>query len=126
MTLTNEQRVQLERLRRKYRIDFAGRLSSNKWPEVHRAKFFAIQMLGERKYNTYGSNTNPAAEAWKLDVKLSAGRLAESAARCVRRNESTWRFGCEPLVFARLIAEVAWYVLHIQIFFFFLFFLLGG
>jgi hypothetical protein len=35
-------------------------------------------------------------------------QLTERAQRCKHRNESSWRFACEPLIFARLSAEVAW------------------
>ncbi|KAL4912676.1 hypothetical protein BDW62DRAFT_12956 [Aspergillus aurantiobrunneus] len=43
---------------------------------------------------------------WIADIKNHAEELSERAKRCVRRNESTWRFACEPYALARLTSEV--------------------
>ncbi|KAJ9130775.1 hypothetical protein NKR23_g12027 [Pleurostoma richardsiae] len=43
---------------------------------------------------------------WKSNVKFLANNLVARAKRNVKRNESSWRMSCEPLIFARLSGEV--------------------
>ena len=51
-----------------------------------------------------------ANEPWKFQTKQCAVRLAGIALSRSRerRNEAGWRFGVEPLVFARFQTEVVW------------------
>ena len=65
---------------------------------------------GNLKYEDYTADpeNDNQAEPWKLKAKELAVQLTERAGRCVRRNEASWRFACEPLIFARLNADVAW------------------
>lgn len=63
--------------------------------------------LGERKFDSFATGPNVTSdEPWKIQVKSQAALLVERSRRCRQRNESSWRFACEPLVFARLEAEV--------------------
>jgi hypothetical protein len=109
MPLTPPERRKLENLKRKYRIEFRGEVASNQWPQGHRTTFAAIQELGKTQFDTYAADPTLMESApWKAEVKEQAKQLTSRAKRCVRRNESTWRFACEPYVLARLSAEVVW------------------
>jgi hypothetical protein len=112
MTFNRKQREAFEDLRRKRRIHFRGPLVSAEWPQNHRQSFATIERLGNMKYNEYSTELNKEIgnEPWKIQAKDLATRLTEQAARCHRRNEASWRFACEPLIFARLNAEVTWSV----------------
>ncbi|KAK6542678.1 hypothetical protein TWF694_006622 [Orbilia ellipsospora] len=111
MPTKKEHRPVFERLRREYNIIFRDQLPSNEWPDSHRNVFEAIEKLKEYKYSTYlipeefGSNLDPSP--WKIEAKNQAKRLTEKARDCTSRNEATWRYACEPLVFSRLTSEVA-------------------
>lgn len=110
MTFTPVQRERFEALRRKHRILFRGSIPAVDWPHNHQRRFAAIQSLGNLKYEDYTADpeNDNQAEPWKLKAKELAVQLTERAGRCVRRNEASWRFACEPLIFARLNADVAW------------------
>ncbi|KAF4631105.1 hypothetical protein G7Y89_g7026 [Cudoniella acicularis] len=43
---------------------------------------------------------------WKPEVKSSATVLVDIAKRCRHRNESSWRYACEPVILGRLSSEV--------------------
>jgi hypothetical protein len=112
--MTLEELTRLERLAREYRVDFIGELDSREWPENHKATLAHIQELGRNRFDSYATSTATIDEQpWKLEVKHEACRLVESARRCKRRNESSWRYACEPLIFARLKAEVVWQVIRL-------------
>jgi hypothetical protein len=65
--------------------------------------------LGERKLDSFATGPNVTSdEPWKVQVISQAALLVEKSRRCKQRNESSWRFACEPLIFARLEAEVVW------------------
>jgi hypothetical protein len=73
--------------------------------------FEAIWRLGQIKYVEYEAvEESPSSilPEWKHEAKRLAKHLTEKAEQCVRRNEASWRFACEPLVFTRFSAEVAW------------------
>lgn len=117
MTLTTEQRLALEKLRKEYRIIFTKDTCQENWPSNQKCVFEAIQTLGRIKYDAYAVNEDGGgiSEPWKHQAKRLAKRLTEKAEQCVRRNEASWRFACEPLVFTRFGAEVAWYAdLHLS------------
>lgn len=109
--MTPELRRILEQLRREYHIVFQSDLPPTQWPRNHRSVFEAIQKLGQIKYAEYGSGGGPetsAREEWKHRSKVLAKKLTEKAEQCLRRDEASWRFACEPLVFTQFSAEVAW------------------
>ena len=111
MTFTSEQRRALEDLRKEYRIFFSKDTSQGTWSPSQRHIFEAVQKLGQIKYDDYAANEDDGgkSEPWKYQAKQLAKRLTEKAVDCVRRNEASWRYACEPLVFTRFGAEVAWY-----------------
>ena len=109
MPFAPQERRKLEKLRRKYRIEFRGEVPSHEWPESHRSTFVAVDELGKRQFETYAVNPIAVEDApWTAEVKTQAESLSERAKRCVSRNESTWRFACEPYAMARLTSEVVW------------------
>lgn len=99
----------LDDLCKEYRIKFIGELPPDQWPESYKTVLQDVAKLGETKAASYAtdSRTNDN-EPWKLEVKQLAFNLMERAKRSTQRNESSWRFACEPLIFARLSSEVAW------------------
>lgn len=111
MTFTSEQRLALEKLRKEYRIIFTKDADQENWPASQKCVFEAVQTLGRIKYDDYAvdEDSGGISEPWKHQAKRLAKTLTEKAEQCVRRNEASWRFACEPLVFTRLSAEVAWY-----------------
>lgn len=111
MTFTSEQRIALEKLRKEYRIIFTKDTCQENWPPNQKTVFEAVQTLGRIKYDAYAVTDGGGGiiEPWKHQAKRLAKRLTEKAEQCVRRNEASWRFACEPLVFSRFGAEVAWY-----------------
>jgi hypothetical protein len=109
MPFTAKERQKVEKLRRRYRIDFLGEVPRHEWPESHRSTFNAVEELGRKQFDTYAVDLTTVETApWSADVKKQAEDLTERAKRCVRRNESTWRFACEPYALARLTSEVVW------------------
>ena len=111
MTFTSEQRLALEKLRKEYGIIFSKDTGQGNWPPSQKGIFEAVQTLGQIKYDGYAAaeDGRGISEPWKCQAKRLAKRLTEKAEQCVRRNEASWRFACEPLVFTRFGAEVAWY-----------------
>ncbi|KAI0553686.1 hypothetical protein F4679DRAFT_530152 [Xylaria curta] len=111
MPIKKNHRPVFERLRREYNIVFADTLASNDWPANHRIVFESIDKLKQFKYSTYATpqdcrddlDTTP----WKGEAKIRARKLTDKVKDCLSRNEATWRFACEPLVFSRLNSEVA-------------------
>ncbi|KAF9237813.1 hypothetical protein DTO006G1_4932 [Penicillium roqueforti] len=107
MPFTSKERKQVERLKRKYRIEFRGEVPSSEWPDSHRPTFNAVDELGKRQFDTYAACATAIENApWTAEIKKHADELSERAKRCVSRNESTWRFACEPYALARLTSEV--------------------
>jgi hypothetical protein len=99
----------LQNLCKEYRIDFVGEIDPKQWPECHKTTLASIQELGRRTFDTYADGTEELNEQpWRLQLKLVARKLVESAQRCQARNESSWRMACEPLIFNRLSTEVVW------------------
>lgn len=111
MPLTSTETLQLlDRLAKEHRINFAGDLPQSKWPNCHKKTLEGITELGERKFDLFATEPNVTSdEPWKVQAKSQAALLVEKARRSRQRNESSWRFACEPLIFARLEAEVVWY-----------------
>lgn len=111
MTLKPKCRAALEKLRKEYGIVFGAKDNREaEWPKNHREVFEAIQELGQIEYERYAvkENNDAPTDPWKLQAKRLATQLVGNAEDCIRRNEASWRFACEPLVFKRLSAEVAW------------------
>jgi hypothetical protein len=109
MPLSKENRPIFERRRREYGIVFIDSLPPREWPSAHAEVFKAIAKIQEYKYSQYGTMQNEEAEMpWNGQAKRHTRKLVEKARLCIARNESTWRFACEPLVFSRLSSEVAW------------------
>ncbi|KIX02682.1 uncharacterized protein Z518_08624 [Rhinocladiella mackenziei CBS 650.93] len=108
MTFTRADRDRFEDLRRKKRVHFKGSVGAAEWPPTHRHNFAAIRSLGDLKYDEYSVGAHPdlVNEPWKNRVKELAAELTERASRCCRRNEASWRFACEPVIFARMNADV--------------------
>ncbi len=105
-----------ERLAREHRIEFISDIPRSEWPISHRETLEAISDLGQRKFESYAvDSVTDDIEPWKLHVKSQALLLKEKAGRQRHRNESSWRYACEHIVFARLEAEVAWYVLPFRL-----------
>lgn len=99
----------LETLRKEYRVNFISDIPETEWPASHKAILRDITKLGQTKSASYATAHDVTVhEPWKLEVKQLAFNLAEAAKRSTHRNESSWRFACEPIVFARLSSEVAW------------------
>ncbi|KAJ5910337.1 hypothetical protein N7504_004980 [Penicillium tannophilum] len=108
MSFTPKERKKVEKLRRKYRIEFDGEGAPQEWPNSHRSTFSAVQRLGKTQFDNYAACATTIENApWAADTKNHAEKLSERAKRCVRRNESTWRFACEPYALARLTSDVA-------------------
>lgn len=98
-------------LAKEQRIEFVSDVPRSNWPSSHEKTLEAIEDLGQRKFDAYAvDNVTDDIEPWKLHVKSQAKLLTEKAKRQQHRNESSWRYACEHIVFARLEAEVAWYV----------------
>ncbi|SPO03228.1 uncharacterized protein DNG_05910 [Cephalotrichum gorgonifer] len=95
----------LERLCKTHRIEFISVLPRSQWPSSHTTIFADVAELGDTKFDQYTANAGDD-EPWKAATKTQAGLLVEKVRRLRQRNESTWRLHCEPLVFARLEAEV--------------------
>ncbi|KAJ5738051.1 hypothetical protein N7493_001206 [Penicillium malachiteum] len=108
MSFTPKERKRVEKLRRKHRIEFGGEVPPDEWPNSHRSTFSAVQRLGKTEFDTYAARAKTIEDApWAADIKNNAEELSQRAKLCVRRNESTWRFACEPYALARLTSEVA-------------------
>jgi hypothetical protein len=111
MTSNRETRDNLEKLLKEYGIVFPKNVPEAHWPPNHRDVFKQIQKLGTYKYDGYtvgDDDLGLAERPWRYPTKQLAKKLIEKAEQCVRRNEASWRFACEPLVFARFSVEVAW------------------
>lgn len=110
MPFTREKRETYERLKKKYCINFIDDLTERDWPESHREVFQSINQLSIVKYDEYAAQTisDAAIPPWKQEAKHQTRKLVERAKDCVGRNEATWRLACEPLVFGRFTAEIAW------------------
>lgn len=112
-SVSSETLERLSRLAQEYRITFAGDLPPSKWARCHKPTLECAKALGERKLDSFATEPQVSDdEPWKVQVKSQAAILVEKSKRCRQRNESSWRFACEPLIFARLEAEVAWYSPH--------------
>ena len=103
-----EHRRTLEHLRKEYNIIFKNDLPATRWPQNHRAAFEAIRELSQHADYGNDDGQDTSGQQWKHKTKILAKRLVENAEQCVRRNEASWRFACEPLVFRQFSAEVAW------------------
>lgn len=109
MPIRSEYRQAFEKLRKKHGIIFSDTIPSERWPENHRDVFESIEKLKQFKYTTYATARESGdGFEWKGKAKKHARKLSEKARDCVSRNEATWRFACEPLVFSRLTSEIAW------------------
>jgi hypothetical protein len=99
----------LEKLCSEYRIHFPGDLDPSQWPIHHRKFLESAKLLGSKTYNAYATGPNaPESEPWKVEVKSLALLLVQKAGRHRKRNESTWRHACEPIILGRLESEVCW------------------
>lgn len=109
MPIKSEFRPAFERLRKQHGIIFTDALSPEEWPDNHRGIFEAIEKLRQFKYSTYAT-AEESEDTFdsKSKAKEHARKLSEKTKDCVSRNEATWRFACEPLVFSRLTSEIAW------------------
>jgi hypothetical protein len=88
-------------------------MAEENWPPNRWRVFRAFHKLGQIKYDEYGANEDTlitTEQPWKFEAKLLAKKLTEKAAQYLRRNEASWRFACEPLVFSCFSAEVARWV----------------
>ena len=108
-TITQKDLENLQNLCKEYRLNFLGDVPEDAWPESHRTILQDVTKLGQTKSASYATAHDVTDnEPWKLEVKQIALNLTERAKRSTQRNESSWRFACEPVVFARLSSEVAW------------------
>lgn len=99
----------LDTLCKEYRINFVSDVPEAEWPASHKTIIQDVTKLGQTKSVSYATAHDITDnEPWKLEVKQLAFNLVERAKRSTQRNESSWRFACEPVVFARLSSEVAW------------------
>jgi hypothetical protein len=112
MGLTTRHRDNLERLRSKYRVKFEREVPSGILSSAQAQLLEDIRELGRIRYADYAANPTDANSnaPWKLEAKTSARALVKAAQGCELRNEASWRHACEPLVFARVNSEVAWFV----------------
>lgn len=112
MPIKKENRATFEILRKQYHIEFNDEIAANEWPANHRRVFESIQKVKQYRYSTYAvaqkNEDDLDAAPWKAEAKTQARKLTKAAKDCISRNEATWRFACEPIVFSRLAAEVAW------------------
>ena len=110
-SITPEDLKLLDSLTKEYRIKFLGDVQPRHWPDSHRTVLEHVAELGANKFGSYATDPRVTdGGPWKSDVKHLAANLVERAKRNRHRNESSWRYSCEPLIFARLSGEVAWYV----------------
>lgn len=110
MPISKENRPTFERLRDQYDINFIDELPRAEWPVNHQSLFETIETFKEFKYSTYAASPEDLNERpWRAEAKRQARKLVEKARDCAARNEDTWRHACEPIVFNRLAAEIAWY-----------------
>jgi hypothetical protein len=99
----------LEDLCPKYRIKFLDDLDPSQWPIYHQKVFHNAKLLGGKTFNAYATAPDASEnEPWKLKVKSVALLLVKTAGRHRKRNESTWRHACEPIILERLESEVCW------------------
>lgn len=101
--------ARLTELSRVHRIVFDADSSRVQFHKSHEKSIEAVCKLSNKKYASYADvpgldDSNP----WKATAKSLAEMLTEKVDRCRQRNESSWRFACEPLVFARLSGDVVW------------------
>lgn len=109
----NEDLARLTELSRRYRIVFTADPSQVQVHKCHEKSIEAVFELGSKRFASYASIPEIAeSDPWKATAKSLAQMLVEKAERCRQRNESCWRFACEPLVFARLSGDVVWWVLR--------------
>lgn len=74
----------------------------SKWPWCHKLTLGRAMKLGERKLDSFAMEPNVTSdEPWKVQVMSQAALLVAKSRRCKQRNESSWRFACEPFIFAR-------------------------
>lgn len=109
-SLSTETLKLLESLSKEYRIHFLAGQAQDRWPVFHQDSVKAVTELGQVRFDDYAANAAAVEDQqpWKTRAKELAKLLVEKAERCTERNESTWRFACEPLVFSRMSGEVAW------------------
>ncbi|KAI0514644.1 hypothetical protein F5B22DRAFT_225936 [Xylaria bambusicola] len=108
MPIKKEHQALFERHRIKCNIVFKDVLAPDDWPTTHRNVFKSIEDIKSYRYNTYSTAQDDIEERpWRRQAKEYARKLTQRAKDCVSRNEATWRFACEPLIFNRLAAEVA-------------------
>ncbi|KAK5988389.1 hypothetical protein PT974_12543 [Cladobotryum mycophilum] len=111
MPMKKENRSIFDKLRRQYGIFIRDDLPDTEWPPEIQEELLAIKKVTTYKYSTYSACRDNGGDAdatpWRELAKTQAEKLTEKAKDCVDRNEATWRFACEPLVFSRLSAEVA-------------------
>jgi hypothetical protein len=110
MPFNKEKRRHFDTLRKRYGIEFIDELPRERWPDSHKEVFEAVEKLRGFEYEKYPleKTVDLAAAPWKQDAKNQALKLVERAKVCVGRNECTWRLACEPVVFNRFAAEIAW------------------
>ena len=105
----NELLAHLEDLCPKYRIAFHDDLDPSQWPIYHRKVLQNAKLLGGKTYDAYTTAPDASeSEPWKVEVKSLALLLVKKAGRHRKRNESTWRHACEPIILGRLESEVCW------------------
>lgn len=94
---------------REYRISFVKDSTTHDWPEHLQEVVSAVKILGRKEFTVYADGNNLSKERpWAAATKRTARKLAMKATRQERRNEDTWRFACEPIIFSRFDTEVAW------------------
>jgi hypothetical protein len=110
--MAEDQRREIKRLTKRFRISFDGRVSTESWPSVHKILFKNIQKLGAEQYGNYKDirKTRSADEPWGAYAIQRANRIVQVARRCYQEdvNEAGWRLALEPEVFSRFKVEVAW------------------
>lgn len=107
-----DQRRDMKRLTKKFKISFDGRVDTRSWPSAHKILFKNIQKLGADQYETYKDirKARPADEPLGAHAIQRANRIVQVARRCYHEevNEAGWRLALEPEIFSRFKVEVAW------------------
>lgn len=101
--------ARLTELSRRHRIVFSADPIQVQFHKCHEKSLEAVFELAGKRYASYANSPEIVdSDPWKATAKSLAQILVEKAQRCRQRNESYWRFACEPLIFARLSGEVVW------------------
>ncbi len=83
-------------------------LADRNGPHAIKAHLMPFKSYRTRIFDTYTSDAGSNDKPWTAEVRSLASRIQEQARRCSQRNESSWRFACEPVILGRISSEVCW------------------